>query len=199
MLAISLVGTSWAHGMRVGAKLAALALVSISLFWVDSPLLLILVLGGVVALYATLGAGALRQGVILMRPIFWVVAIIMAFHAVRGEFGSGGVIILRLLALVGLANFVTLTSRLTDMIDVFLWMLTPLKHLGVNTGAIGLALGMVMRFTPVFIARAQQLGQSWRARGGTKISWRIILPLFITVVDDADHVAESLRARGGVK
>ena len=199
MLAISLAGTSWAHGMRVGAKLAALALVSISLFWVDSPLLLILVLGCVVALYATLGAGALRQGVILMRPIFWVVAIIMAFHAVRGEFGSGGVIILRLLALVGLANFVTLTSRLTDMIDVFLWMLTPLKHLGVNTGAIGLALGMVMRFTPVFIARAKQLGQSRRARGGTKISWRIILPLFITVVDDADHVAESLRARGGVK
>jgi biotin transport system permease protein len=30
------------------------------------------------------------------------------------------------------------------------------------------------------------------------INWRIILPIFITVIDDADRVAEAIRARGGI-
>jgi biotin transport system permease protein len=57
---------------------------------------------------------------------------------------------------------------------------------------------MVIRFTPVLIARSKQLLESWRARGLKHINWRIILPIFITVIDDADRVAEAIRARGGI-
>lgn len=199
MLAISIPGHSWAHKMRVGPKLATLAMISLGLFWVNQPIILGVGLIAVMGLYQTLGAGALRRGITLMRPMLWVVGIIMVFHLIRDEIMGGLTICTRLLILVGLANFVTLTSRLSDMIDLFLWLLSPLKRIGVNVSAIGLALGMVMRFTPIFIGRAGQLGESWRARGGKRMSWRIVLPLFITVVDDADHVAESLRARGGVK
>ena len=198
MLSISLAGNSWAHRLRVGPKMAALAVVSVALFWVDAWVVLALALLGVVALYASVD-GALRKGAWLMKPILWIVGIIWIFHAFRGEYVAGSVVCLRLLVLVGLANFVTLTSRLSDMIDLFLWLLSPLALLGVRTGAIGLAFGMVMRFTPVLIERAGQLTQSWRARGGKRASWRIILPLFITVVDDADRVAEALRARGGIQ
>ncbi len=198
MLSISLAGNSWAHRLRVGPKMAVLAVVSVALFWVDAWVVLALALLGVVALYASVD-GALRKGAWLMKPILWIVGIIWIFHAFRGEYVAGSVVCLRLLVLVGLANFVTLTSRLSDMIDLFLWLLSPLALLGVRTGAIGLAFGMVMRFTPVLIERAGQLTQSWRARGGKRASWRIILPLFITVVDDADRVAEALRARGGIQ
>jgi biotin transport system permease protein len=76
--------------------------------------------------------------------------------------------------------------------------LHPLKLIGVKTSSIGLALGMVIRFTPVLIERAKQLLESWRARGLKHINWRIILPIFITVIDDADRVAEAIRARGGI-
>jgi biotin transport system permease protein len=198
MLSISLAGHSWAHRTRVGAKMAALAVVSVALFWVNSWVILCIALCGVFALYASVD-GALRKGIWLMKPILWIVGIIWVFHAFRGEYLAGAIVCLRLLVLVGLANFVTLTSKLTDMIDLFLWLLSPLQRIGVKTGAIGLALGMVMRFTPVLIERAGQLMQSWRARGGIGASWRIILPLFITVVDDADRVAEALRARGGIQ
>jgi biotin transport system permease protein len=198
MLSIRLAGNSWAHKLRVGPKMAALAVVSVALFWVDAWIVLALALFCVVALYASVD-GALRKGAWLMKPILWIVGIIWIFHAFRGEYLAGSVVCLRLLVLVGLANFVTLTSRLTDMIDLFLWMLSPLERVGVRIGAIGLALGMVMRFTPVLIERTGQLTQSWRARGGKRASWRIILPLFITVVDDADRVAEALRARGGIQ
>lgn len=198
MLSISLVGNSWAHRLRVGPKMVALAVVSVALFWVDAWIVLALVLCGVFALYTSVDR-ALRKGAWLMKPILWIVGIIWVFHAFRGEYLAGSVVCLRLLVLVGLANFVTLTSRLSDMIDLFLWLVSPLALLGVRTGAIGLAFGMVIRFTPVLIERAGQLTQSWRARGGKRASWRIILPLFITVVDDADRVAEALRARGGIQ
>ena len=198
MLSLSLAGNSWAHKLRVGPKMAALAVVSVALFWVHSWAILCTALLLVLVLYTSV-VRALRKGLWLMKPIFWIVGIIWIFHAFRGEYLAGGIVCLRLLVLVGLANFVTLTSRLSDMIDLFLWLLSPLERLGVRTGAIGLALGMVMRFTPVLIERTQQLTQSWRARGGKGTSWRLILPLFITVVDDADRVAEALRARGGIK
>jgi len=198
MLSISLPGQSWAHGMRVGIKMGFLALTSIVLFWVNAWLALLVTLLGVVALYTSV-EGAVRKGLWLMKPMLWIVGIIWVFHAFRGEYLAGSVVCLRLLVLVGLANFVTLTSRLTDMIDLFLWLLSPLEKAGLRTGAIGLALGLVMRFTPVLIERVGQLTQSWRARGGKGASWRLILPLFITVIDDADRVAEALRARGGIQ
>ena len=198
MLSISMVGNSWAHKMKIVHKMAMLAIASIVLFWVNSWVILCVALLGVLVLYASVD-GAVRKGAWLMKPILWIVGIIWVFHAFRGEYLAGSVVCLRLLVLVGLANFVTLTSKLTDMIDLFLWLVSPLEYVGVRTGAIGLALGMVMRFTPVLIERAGQLLQSWRARGGKGASWRIILPLFITVVDDADRVAEALRARGGIK
>jgi biotin transport system permease protein len=198
MLSISLAGNSWAHKLRVGVKMSAVAIASLALFWVDAWLILCLALAGVLALYVSVD-GALRKGIWLMKPILWIVAIIWIFHAFRGDYQAGSIVCLRLLVLVGMANFMTLTSRLTDMIDLFLWLVSPLEYVGIRTSAIGLALGMVMRFTPVLIERVGQLMQSWRARGGKGASWRLILPLFITVVDDADRVAEALRARGGIK
>lgn len=198
MLSISLPGNSWAHKLRVGSKMGTLAITSIVLFWMDSWVLLCLVLVGVFALYASVD-GAVSKGIWLMKPILWIVGIIWIFHAFRAEYLAGSIVCLRLLILVGLANFMTLTSRLSDMIDMFLWLVSPMERLGIRTAAIGLALGIVMRFTPVLIERTGQLTQSWCARGGKGTSWRLILPLFITVVDDADRVAEALRARGGVK
>ena len=198
MLAISIAGSSWAHRARVGFKILALAVISIMLFFVTSWIALTILLLGVIILYLLISREVLLKGLYLMRPMLWVVCLIGAFHVFRGEFLTGCIVCLRLVILVSLANFVTLTSRLTDMIELFLWLLSPLKRIGIPVAPIGLALGMVMRFTPVLITRASQLSESWRARGLKQTNWRIILPLFITVVDDADKVAEALRARGGI-
>jgi biotin transport system permease protein len=199
MLAISVEGDSWAHRLCVGKKMAALAIVSIALFWIDNLFVLAGVLGVVVVLYASISRTAMRMGLRLMRPLFWVVGLIWIFHAIRAEYLAGTVICLRLMVLVAMANFVTLTSRLTEMTDMFLWLLSPLQRVGISTAPFALALSMVMRFTPVLIERASRLSESWRARGGKRANWRILLPLFITVVDDADRVAEALKARGGVR
>lgn len=198
MLAISIMGPSWAHDLRIGYKLAVLSFVSITMFFINNWLLLSIFLVGLILLYFSVSISALRKGILLLRPLIWIVGLIWIFHLFRGEYLLGTVICLRLMVLFALANFVTLTSRLSDMIELFLWILHPLKLAGVKTSPIGLAFGMVIRFTPVLIERSKQLLESWRARGLKHTSWRIILPIFITVIDDADRVAEAIRARGGI-
>ena len=198
MLAISIMGPSWAHNLQIGYKLAALSFISVIIFFINNWLLLSVFLVGLIFLYSSVSLFALRKGILLLRPLIWVILLIWIFHLIRGEYLAGTVTCLRLLVLFALANFVTMTSKLSDMIEFFLWILHPLKLIGVKTSSIGLALGMVIRFTPVLIERAKQLLESWRARALKRTNWRIILPIFITVIDDADRVAEAIRARGGI-
>ena len=38
-----------------------------------------------------------------------------------------------------------------------------------------------------------------RARSHKKSGWRLVVPLTLSVLNDAEHVASALRARGGVE
>ena len=56
---------------------------------------------------------------------------------------------------------------------------------------------MVIRFTPVLAQKGAALAMAWRARSRKRAGWRVIMPFMVLALDDADHVAEALRARGG--
>src|SRR3990167_6591155 len=56
---------------------------------------------------------------------------------------------------------------------------------------------VVIRFIPVMQDRAEQISQSWRARSARRAGWRVLMPATLAALDDAEHVAEALRARGG--
>ena len=43
------------------------------------------------------------------------------------------------------------------------------------------------------------LSEAWRARSPRRTGWQIVMPLAALAIDDAEHVAEALRARGGVE
>ncbi|KAG1649034.1 NADH dehydrogenase [Nymphon striatum] len=106
-------------------------------------------------------------------------------------------IILRMLSAVGMANLVTMTTRLSDMIEVVKWIASPLRRIGLNSRILELAIALVIRLTPVLVERGNQLTQAWKARSNRAPGWRIILPFTVLAIDDADRVAEALRARGG--
>jgi biotin transport system permease protein len=76
-------------------------------------------------------------------------------------------------------------------------LLGPFARLGVNLRKIELAAAMVIRFTPVLAEKGAALAMAWRARARRRASWRVILPFLVLALDDADYVAEALRARGG--
>lgn len=189
----------WAHRIPAGWKLGCLSVATLVLFSMQSAayqacgLVLTLVLyfsGG--RIFALNGLRALR----ILWPFFLVIAV---WHLFEGTHEKGLTIALRLSTAVALANFVTLTSRLTDMIDVAAWILRPLRWIGLRTRALEIAIALVIRFAPHLGQRGMQLIEAWRARSARRPSWRITLPLTLLALDDADHVAEALRARGGIR
>ena len=103
-----------------------------------------------------------------------------------------------MLIAVALANLVTMTTPLNDMIDVLMRLLRPLNWIGISTKPVALTIALFIRFIPTLIERGITMHAALRARSTGKSGWRIIVPLTLSVLNDAEHVANALRARGGV-
>ena len=81
------------------------------------------------------------------------------------------------------------------MMDVLHRVLGPLRRLRMRTDRIGIGVALVVRFTPVLVAKASALSLAWRARSLRRPGWRLMVPLVLSAFDEADHVADALRAR----
>lgn len=187
----------WAHRLPAGAKLAALALATMGLFALNTPLPLLLAAALVAALYASGGAPFATSGLRLLRPLWPFLLIVGLWHLWTDDLIGGAVILLRMLTAVALANLVTMTTRLSDMIAVFQTLARPLRPLGLSPRRLAIALALVVRFIPVMLDRLSQITQSWRARSPRPARWRVLVPATLAALDDADRAAEALRARGG--
>ena len=186
-----------AHRWPAGAKLAALCAATMALFALNSVPGHVAAFTGMLALYALPGAVFLRSGIARLRVLWPFLAIIFVWHLVTATPGQGAVIGLRLLTAVGLANLVTMTTRLSDMIGVVRWLAAPLRRIGIGTRGLELGIALVIRFTPMLAAKGTQLGRAWRARSPRRPGWRIITPFALCAIDDAERVADALKARGG--
>lgn len=186
------------HRWPAGPKLAAVSVAVFVLYLVDSPVLLALALLAVILAYLAAGRGFLAEGLRQLRPLWVFVAVVLVWHGLAGDPLTGLTVSLRLAAAVGLANLVTMTTRLDDLTEVVLRLLAPLRHLGIRTAPIGFAMALVIRFTPVLFAKAGTLIDAWRARSPRRPGWQVVMPIALLAIDDAEHVAEALRARGGL-
>lgn len=187
-----------AHTWPAGVKLAALCLATVVLFQVDALPLHIVCFAGTVTLYALLGWTFLRGGIKRLALLWPFVAMILLWHGIAGDLAQGILSVLRMATVVALANLVTMTTRLSDMMQVMACILSPLRRLGVPSRAVELSMALVIRFTPDLVQKGAILTQSWRARSARRPNWRIVVPFCVTAIDDAEHVAEAVRARGGV-
>lgn len=199
MISLTSLVETRADGWPAGIKLAALCVSTVLLFLSDD----LWVQGGafiaVMAGYLALGGmDFLRAGLRSLKILTMFLVIIAVWHAVTGTWVDGAVVALRLLAAVSLANLVTMTTRLTDMTDVVAKLTKPLAIIGLNPRLLELAIALVIRFTPVLIEKGTALNMAWRARSHRRPGWRVILPFVVLAIDESDHVAEALRARGGV-
>ncbi len=196
MLTLTYPSKTWAHPLPAGGKLAALALATMGLFALHEPAHLALAALGTSGLIASGGGGFALAS---LRPLWMLwpfVAIVAAWHLWLRD-PAGTAIILRMITAVGLANFVTMTTKLTDMIAVIEWLLRPVARV-IPAPRIALAIALTIRFIPVMLQRAGDLALAWRARSPNRPRWRILPALTLSTLDDAARVAEALRARGGV-
>ena len=196
MLTLTSPQITWAHPLPAGAKMAALCIWTAVLFQLTLPALAIAAVA-TAALPLSCGIRFAVTSARLLRPLWPFVVIVALWHLWLDDTASGAAIILRLLTAVAAANFVTMTTRLTDMITVIAWLARPLAALGLSPRLLALAVALVIRFIPVMLTRTQTIRESWRARASSRPGWRILIPVLLAALDDAEHVADALRARGG--
>ena len=187
-----------AHRWPAGAKLAALCLATLVLFAVEDLWAQLVFCAGMLLLYALPGRAFLRAGLGRIWVLWPFVGLILLWHLLTGDGRAGLVIALRMVTAVGLANLVTMTTRLSDMMRVVRFLARPLRRFGLDSRGLELAVALVVRFTPVLAGKGQMLALAWRARAKRRPGWRIVPPFAVLAIDDAEHVAEALRARGGL-
>ncbi len=187
----------WAHRLPAGAKLGLLCAFTILLFALKTPAALLIAAAATAALIASGGPTFAKVSLTMLRPLWPFVLIVGLWHLWIGEPTQGVSIVIRMITAVAAANFVTMTTRLTDMITVLETLTKPLARLGLSPRALALAVALTIRFIPVTLSRMQVIRESWRARSPRRPGWRILLPATLAALDDAEAVAEALRARGG--
>lgn len=196
MISIYLQGASWAHRLPAGLKLLAVALGSLLLFQVTEWWVFGLCLAAVTAAYASLGKRGLAQ-LKLLRGIAVFVAALLALHWYSGTLPEGIATVMRLIVMVLAANFVSVTTRMDDMLEAVQPLFAPLRWFGVSPRKAALGVTLVLRFAPHMALVFSRLRESWQARTGRKSSWRLFAPFAIQSLRMSDNVAEALKARGG--
>jgi biotin transport system permease protein len=187
----------WAHRLPAGVKLAALALTTILLFQLTAPLPLALALAAILALTASGGRTFLIAAVTSLRPLWPFLLIVGLWHLWLRDPSGGAVILLRLVAAVAAATFVTMTTSLTEMIALITRLSKPLGWVGLRPETLAMAIALTIRFIPVMLLHLASIHDALRARSPRRRGWLVLTPILLITLDDATRVAEALRARGG--
>ena len=189
-------GTSLLHRIPVKPKLAALMVFGLGLYLVDQPLLLsaALVLTGL--LYLSTGI-RLSEGLRRLKPVLFTIAFLASVNLLLLSPIEALVTTLRLVAILFLAAAVTASTAIAEFMAAVTDLARPLERLGLMKAAdLGLALGLVLRFVPEIAERYAALKEAHAARGiPVKLS-RMLGPLIISTLKDADRIAEAIDARG---
>ena len=185
------------HGVRAGVKLAALCGFTVLLFGLRAPWAIALAALIPAGLIASGGPQFARQALRLLRPLWPFLLLLGLWHGWTGDMAQGLAIALRLVTAVAAANLVTMTTRLSDMLAVVEALLQPLARFGLPPRRAALVFALVIRFIPVLADRLTRIAEAFTARSRRPARWRVLVPATLAALDDADHVAEALRARGG--
>ncbi|MCF1707270.1 energy-coupling factor transporter transmembrane protein EcfT [Tabrizicola sp. J26] len=186
------------HRMPAGWKLVGLALATLVVVPMTDLRWIAVAAALVVGLYLMQGVAFAKAGARMLWPLWPFLVVLAVWHAVTGDLVAGFGIALRMLTAIAIANLVTMTTRLDDLIAVVERCARPLVRIGLNPRTLAVAIALVIRFTPVLLLRAGQLMEAWRARSPRRPGWQVVAPLALSALDDAERVAEALRARGGL-
>jgi biotin transport system permease protein len=195
MLTLPLATETALHRWSAGLKLGLLAILGLALGVTAKPVLLAAAFAAVWAAYLPLGRGEVARVPQRLWPLWPFVLVIGGWHLFRGTPEAGMAITLRMLTMFAAATLMLLTTRFDALLSAFAGLLRPLARLGLPVDRIALALAMTVRFVPVLAGRADDLARAWRARSARKPRHRLLAPLALAALDEADHAAEALRAR----
>ncbi|WP_426518408.1 energy-coupling factor transporter transmembrane component T family protein [Diaminobutyricibacter sp. McL0618] len=196
MIPVHVEGSSMVHRMPAGAKLSVMvvvvALISLT---PNGPLLAgwgILVVVGY-ALAGLLRSQLFRQ-VYLMR---WIIVITVVGQLVFVGETAAVLNTLRIVILILAAALVSLTTRVSDMLETVERFVGRFRRFGANPEAVGTVLMVAITSIPVIASHAGRVREAYRARrAGTNIP-AMTSTMLVLAIKHADELGDALVARGG--
>lgn len=131
-----------------------------------------------------------------LRPVLWMVLIIGVFQVIITDWQRAVVVCGVLVISVALAALVTLTTRVTDMLDTVTRALGPLRRFGVDPDRIGLMLALAIRCIPVLATIVHEVSEARKARGLQWSMTALATPVLVRALRTADAMGDALVARG---
>lgn len=195
MFEISLARITWLHRLPAGLKLAVLALAGAAVFLAGDHR----VLGGFVAFAVLLPLTAwlpIKAVVRQCLPAAILIALLAGFHVLTGEPETAIEVSARLATVILLAVTLTLTTRVSAMVEAIEAAARPLRPLGVDPAKVGLTLSLAIRFIPVLFALIGEIREAQKARGLEGSVIAVVMPLLVRTLKMADDLADAIAARG---
>ena len=188
-------GTTVLHRLPVGAKLLALAglsVVAVALRGVPTTAAL---LG--LSLLLCLAAGVrLARAARALRGVLVGLVLLASYQTWQRSAEHAFVVVGALVALVLLATVFTTTTSVERMIDAVTRWLEPFRRFGVRPDLVALAFSLTIRGIPLTLEIAGETRDAARARGLERSPRAYLVPLVVRVVAHARATGDALHARG---
>lgn len=185
---------TWLHRLPAAIKLAFLALLGTGVFLTNELVVLSVSAACCLIIFTSLGRAAARAKPLVMGVLFASV-LIGLFHVYMQQPMVGAISVLRLISTTLMGIALTLTTRHTDLLAVFAWLLSPLRFLGVEPERLSLQVALMLRFTEHFFVLWRRLNDAHRLRTGKAGGFKILAPLTIQMLVAARRVADTLHVR----
>ena len=186
---------SYLSRIKPGWKFGSLLVLSIALYLISSwqVLLVAFILSVALLASARVDLKQLRAPLISIVIILGVVFILLE---IQTNWLNAVSSVLRLLTMCLLAYSVSLSTRFSEMLELFQQVASPIRVVGGNPDQVALALSMTIRFIPELKKVYNEVREAQHARGLANNPLAVTVPLVIRSLKIADETAEALDARG---
>lgn len=187
-------GTSVLHRAPAGLKLLGLLVVVTVVVLLQSPWQL-----GVAALVLAGGFAVARipprVAAAQLWPLRWLLLVTAAFQVVFAGPERAVMVCGTLLLTVAAAALVTLTTRVTAMLDLCRRLLRPFRR-WVDADRVGLLLALTIRCVPLLTTVVADVSAARKARGQGFSLRAVAAPVVVRALRTADEMGSALIARG---
>ena len=196
MISLFRPGHSILHRAPAGLKLALLTATALAIsIWADSWW--VLALAGFATALGFLSTGfGVRELWRQLVGLRWLVVIMIIPQLIFLGPEPAVINTTRVCIVVLLAALVTLTTPMTALLDVIERLVAPFERFGASPTKVSLLLSLTITTIPVIASIFGQIREAMIARGGPRMSFRMVLPLLVASLQHGDQLADALRARG---
>lgn len=188
-------GSSVLHRMSAGWKLAGMLLAVVAVVLLRPWRQLATAAAVVTLLYAAARIPP-RVAWSQLRPLKYLIPILAALQIWLADWQTAVRVCGTIVLAVAIAALVTLTTRVSDMLDALVPVLRPLRRAGVDPDRIALLMAVTIRCIPLVAGIVSTVTEARKARGLGFSVVALGAPVVIRSLRAADALGEALIARG---